>query len=82
MEKTIEEIGKELFEQMKNSTTNSCTCDDKIPEAKDDNWYKIFLPLLATMPLGNNEDVPLKQEVAYLRGKVDVLEEILLKKIH
>lgn len=40
----------------------------------------LLLPLLMAVFSNNNTNVPLEREVAYLHGKVDALEKIIMDK--
>lgn len=40
----------------------------------------LLLPLLMAVFSNNNTNVPLEKEVAYLRGKIDTLEKIIIDK--
>ena len=48
-------------------------------ESKNDTWLPLFLSLLM---MGNSHapDIQLAKEVAYLSGKVDTLEKIIISK--
>ena len=50
-------------------------------EKKDGDWSMV-LPILLTMSAFGkpNEDVRLREQVAYLNGKVDMLEKIIAEK--
>ena len=45
-------------------------------EKKPDLWLPIFMSLLTSM----NQPIELEKEVAYLKGKIDTLEKIVISK--
>ena len=51
-------------------------------EKSNDPWLATMLTLLSTSSLNNPtpKDTTLEKEVAYLHGKIDVLEKIVLEK--
>lgn len=56
--------------------------DEKEKSNENDAWLATMLTLLSTSLLNNPipKDTTLEKEVAYLHGKIDVLEKIVLEK--
>lgn len=56
-------------------------CDGNPNNNKDDNYWWRIAPLLYLFSNQPQNNTLLEKEVAYMRGKLDVLEKIVLKKI-
>lgn len=51
---------------------------ESMPQAET-NGNSLFLPLMSLfMSMNNNRPVELEKEVAYLRGRLDTLEKVVL----
>ena len=55
---------------------NGSSPDDK-DKSNDDLWWKLF-PLLLTFANQPQSNTLLEKEVAYMRGRLDVLEKIVM----
>lgn len=54
---------------------------DEKEKSSNDAWLATMMTLLSTSLLNNPiKDTTLEKEVAYLNGKIDVLEKIVLEK--
>lgn len=54
--------------------------DENGEERKSSMWLPLFLSLLAFSGGSQTPNIQLEKEVAYLSGKVDTLEKIILEK--
>lgn len=69
-------FNKDWYYSMLNlGNTSSSNNEDK---SKDDLWWKLF-PLLFTFANQPQNNVILEKEVAYMRGRLDVLEKIVME---
>ena len=70
------DFNKDWYYSMLNlCNTSSFNDEDK---SKDDLWWKPF-PLLFTFANQSQNNTLLEKEVAYMRGRLDVLEKIVME---
>lgn len=70
------DFNKDWYYSMLNlCNTPSSNDEDK---NKDDLWWKLF-PLLFTFANQPQNNVILEKEVAYMRGRLDVLEKVVIE---